>query len=612
MLQRYAALPLKWKPGTRWLYSDVGCMILGRIVELIAADSLDRFCANRIFGPLEMKDTRFKPDAAYAARCAATEQCAWRKKLVMGEVHDENAYAVGGVAGHAGLFSTAPDLAIFCRALLSGKLLKPETLDTMMKVPQIPAWPWQGLGWLVDPWTSKNSGFLPSRTAFGHSGWTGTSLWMDRASGLFAMQLGNTCHPSRSTRNNEDFRRIFYTGVAKAFYPRTTNTHSGLDRLMREDYRDVLGKRIALLTHHAAVDQLGRGILDVLAFAPEVTVSVVFSPEHGLHGQAEAGETVASEKERYPVVSLYGKRKAPTRDELNGVDLFVVDLQDVGARFYTYAATMKACMEVCAEARVPVLVLDRPNPIGGAVIEGPIASDISSMVCWGAVPIRHGLTMGEIALHLQKTVFAKQKLRVSVSALDGWTPVRLFSECSLPWLAPSPNIPTPETALLYVGSCLFEGTNLNEGRGTERPFQVIGAPWLKSDEVIGRVAPSVRRGCQLEAVEYTPVSIPGKASSPRYQDERCAGIRMAIIDSSAARPFALAVGLLAAIRTIHPQEFEWGESFDVLAGSVALRESIDRGDTAEAIVARYQAALTAYDGERPKLYTDTLNPPATG
>ncbi|MCC6487374.1 MAG: DUF1343 domain-containing protein [Candidatus Hydrogenedentes bacterium] len=612
MLQRYAALPLKWKPGTRWLYSDVGFMILGRIVEIAAADALDRFCANRIFTPLGMKDTRFKPDAAYAARCAATEKCPWRKKLVVGEVHDENAYAVGGVAGHAGLFSTADDLATFCRAYLSGKVLKPETLDTMMKVPQIPAWPWQGLGWQVDPWSTKNSGFLPSRTAFGHSGWTGTSLWMDRASGLFAMQLGNTCHPSRATRNNEDFRRIFYTGVAKAFYPRSTNTHSGLDRVLREDFQDLRGKKIALLTHHAAVDQLGRGILDVLALAPEVTISIVYSPEHGLRGQAEAGESVASEKAKYPIVSLYGDRKAPSKEELAGIDVFVVDLQDVGARYYTYAATMKSCMEVCAQARVPVLVLvlDRPNPVGGAVLEGPIAENTSSMVCWGAVPVRHGLTMGEIALHFQKTLFAKQRLSVSVSALDAWAPERLFPECSLPWLAPSPNIPTAHAALLYVGTCLFEGTNLNEGRGTGTPFEMFGAPWLNPKEVIAQVPAPVCAGCKLEAVEYTPVSIPGKASTPRYQDERCDGIRITVTDSAAIRPFALAVGLISAIRRTHPKEFEWGKTFDVLAGSADLRESIEKGEPVETLLARIQTPLAAYDAERPKLYAEAAKPPA--
>ncbi len=604
MLQRYASLPLKWEPGTRWLYSDVGFMILGRIVELVSADSLDAVCRRSIFAPLGMKDTAFNPDAALAARCAATENCPWRGKVMVGEVHDQNAFAVGGVAGQAGLFSTASDIALFCRALLGGKILKESTLAEMTRVPQIPAWPWQGLGWQIDPWSTKKWGFLPSRAAMGHVGWTGTSLWIDWDSGLFAILLGNTCHPTASTRNNEDFRRTFYTGVSRIFYRDTTNAHSGLDRLMREDFAELRGQRVALLTHHAAVDQLGRHILDVFALAPDVHLEVIYSPEHGLRGQAEAGAPVASEAGDTDVVSLYGDRKAPSVKELGGVDWFVIDMQDVGSRYYTYAATMKECLAVCAEAGVPVLVLDRPNPIGGDILEGPIAANTGSQVCWGAVPIRHGLTMGEIALHFQKTLFAKTKLRVSVSALDNWTPDRLFSQCTLPWRPPSPNIPTPETALLYAGQCLFEGTNLNEGRGTETPFHVVGAPWLKVAEVIALVPPEARAGCELEAIEYTPVTIPGKATSPRFQEEPCSGIRIRLVQPHAFRPITLAVALLQAILTRHPREFAWERSFDILAGSEALRSQIERGDAALQIVRTFAGPLETFDRERPKLYRE--------
>lgn len=606
MLQRYAELPLKWQPGTRWLYSDVGYMILGRIVELVAADSLDAFSQKRIFDPLKMTDTGFKPDAARAARCAATEDCPWRGKVMVGEVHDENAFAVGGVAGHAGLFGTAEDLAKFVRAFLSGQILKDETLAEMTRMPQIPAWPWQGLGWQLDPWSSMNSGFLTSRTAMGHSGWTGTSLWMDWDSGKFAIQLSNTCHPSRSVRDNPDLRRKFYGDVSKVLYPASTNTHSGLDRLMREGYGELRGKNVALLTHHAAVDQLQRHILDVFALAPDVFLKLAYSPEHGIRGQAEAGETVASERGPIPVISLYGARKKPTADELRQVDWFVIDLQDVGARYYTYAATMKSCLEACAEAGVPVLVLDRPNPAGGAVLEGPIAVNTSSPVCWGAVPARHGMTLGEIALHFQRTVFAKTKLRVSVSALDNWTPNRIFRECSLPWLPPSPNIPTPESALVYAGTCLFEGTNLNEGRGTESPFELIGAPWLDANAVLAALDRDAMEGFAIEATQYTPVSIPGKASKPRFQDERCKGLRITLRDPRQARPFSLTLALLETIRRIHPREFEWTSSFDVLAGSEHLRQQIEQGQPWKQIIASAESGLRAFDEQRPKLYDAAL------
>ena len=604
MLERYAAMPLRWPPGTRWLYSDVSFMVLGRIVELVSGRSLDAFCMERIFTPLEMNNTRYIPPADWAARCAATERCPWRGKTMIGQVHDENAYAVGGVAGHAGLFSTAPDLARFVRALLGGKVLKGETVDRMMQLGLVPAWPWQGLGWQLDAWPTKNFGFLPTRNSAGHAGWTGTSLWMDRTTRTFAILLSNTCHPARDTRDNETLRRSFHTAIGAIYYPNSTNTHTGLDRLVREDFRGLRGKRIALLAHHAAVDQFGRHIIDVLALAPDVTLARLYSPEHGLTGQAEAGATVGAQTAQVPVVSLYGKRTAPTADELSGIDTFAIDLQDVGARYYTYPATMRACLKACAAAGVPVLVLDRPNPCGGIALEGPIAANTDSLVCWGAVPARHGMTMGEIAEWFRTTELKDSGLDLTVNLLDGWRPERLFGECSLAWVPASPNLPTPETALVYSGTCLFEGTNVSEGRGTDTPFTLVGAPWLDAARVIAAVPGDATPGLQLAPATFTPRSIPGKAASPKYLDTECRGVRIAVTGPHAARPFATAVALLCAIRRIHPDQFVWEKSFDVLAGTPALREQIDRGGDPLNIIAGYAAPLAEFDAARPKRYVE--------
>jgi len=275
--------------------------------------------------------------------------------------------------------------------------------------------------------------------------------------------------------------------------------------------------------------------------------------------------------------------------------------------YYTYAATMKDCLEACAAADVPVLVLDRPNPVGGAVLEGPIAANTTSSVCWGAVPIRHGMTMGEIALYFQRTLFAESGLQVSVSTLDNWTPRNLFDDCSLPWLPPSPNIPKAATALLYTGTCLFEGTNLNEGRGTDSPFEVIGAPWLDSAAVLDELDENACAGIRVEATQFTPVSIPGKAANPRYQDHLCNGLRLTMLDSEHARPFSTVVALLTAIRRVHPREFEWGSSFDVLAGSDDLRKRIELGETWSEIIASRAMELAVFDRERPKLYKADLS-----
>lgn len=589
-------------PGERWVYSDFGFMMLGRVVEKISGGPLDVHCKETIFDPLGMVDTMFKPPAELRARCAATEACPWRKRVIVGEVHDQNAYAVGGVAGHAGLFSTAADLAKFLQALLSGKIVSGSTLVEMTTMDKVPTYPWQGFGWLVDPWRSKAQGFLPGRTAFGHTGWTGTCLWADRDTGVFAILLGNTCHPSGEKRDNDAFRRIVYTPIAKTYYPDRTAAHTGLDRLFRQDYEAIEGKRIALLTNSASVDQYGRRILDVLKLWPGVDLRLLYSPEHGIAGQAEAGQAVANQSGPVPVISLYGDRKAPTEAELAGVDLFVVDLQDVGARYYTYVSTMKHCLYACSAARVPVLVLDRPNPLGGLVLEGPIAQTTTSDVCAIKVPVRHGMTMGEIAYFIARTELGPEKAKVSIHLLDNWEPERLFDECALPWIPPSPNIPTAQTALVYAGMCLFEGINLNEGRGTDAPFFQFGAPWLDATAIAHMVPGPERIGIDLESVVFTPKSIPGKASSPRFQDVECRGLRLHITNPRNARPFTAALTLLQAVRTRHAAELEFSPFFDTLAGGPDLRIRLQRGESATTITAAYAPALAAFDKSRPRLY----------
>ena len=611
MVRQYAADGIAGPPGVNQRYSDAGFMLLALIAEAVSGQPLDVFSTQRIFEPLAMAHTAFNPPRSWSANCAATEKSAWRKRVILGEVHDDNAYAAGGVSGHAGLFSTAGDLALFCRGLLSGKLLRESTLVEMTTMGKVPGYPWRGLAWQMDPWGSKSIGFLPSRTVFGHTGWTGTSIWMDRETGLFAILLGNTCHPARKNRDNKTYRRVVHKAIARTFYPSTSNTHTGLDRLVREEFTALKNQRYALLTNHASTDQFGRPILDVLGLTRNGDLKRIFSPEHGIRGQAEAGETVASEAGAVPIVSLYGGQKAPTSEDLRGIDLFVVDLQDVGARYYTYHATMRKCIEACAKAGKPVLVLDRPNPLGGVVLEGPIAEVTTSPVSCAPIPIRHGMTMGELAAFYVHTELKNSPVRLRVNLLDNWPPQRLFDECSLPWTPPSPNIPTPETALLYVGMCLFEGVNLNEGRGTDTPFARIGAPWLDAEAIVHAIREDEAPGCTLEPVEYTPRSIPGKAASPRYIDEVCRGVHVTVTEPHELRSFTLAVALLSAIRSRHETEFEWREdgAFDTLAGGPDLRKRIQSGQSANAIVQTYAPELEAFDAKRPRFYAeDGINP----
>jgi uncharacterized protein YbbC (DUF1343 family) len=603
MLEEYGKEGIQNAPGISWRYSDAGFMLLGRIVEQVAGKPLDRFCTEQIFAPLKMTDTFFNPPAKLRPRCAATERCTWRNRLIQGEVHDENSYAVGGVSGHAGLFSTAEDLARFCRAFLGGELVSQAVLDEVAAVGQVPSYPWQGLGWWLDPWDTATTGFLPSRQALGHTGWTGTSLWMDRQTGIFAILLANTCHPVRDSRNNGVLRNTFYRAVARALYPRRTNTHAGLDRLLRENFQVMrASKRAALLTNHAAVDQMGRHILDVFNLGASSRLHVLYSPEHGIRGTHEAGASVASERAAVPVISLYGKQTRPSAAELAEVDYFLIDLQDIGSRYYTYMATMRECLAACAQAKKPVLILDRPNPLGGVVLEGLIAERTGSPVCCAPIPVRHGMTMGELAIFFLREEFSRQKLNLSVELLDSWRRDALFDECAYPWVPPSPNIPTPLTALLYVGTCLFEGTNLNEGRGTATPFHVFGAPWLDAESVIGRIEPHEMPGCRLTACRYAPRAIPGKASTPRYLDEECNGIRIQVNRPLEVRAFTLVLALLRAIRKQHPRHFEWKAFFDVLAGGEKLRTWLEQDRPAADIAAQYASQLDAFQASRPRRY----------
>ncbi|MBP8128272.1 MAG: DUF1343 domain-containing protein [Candidatus Hydrogenedentes bacterium] len=602
MVQRAALLDLAWPPGTRRQYSDIGFMILGRLVELVAGDSLDAYCRKRLWQPLGMTRTDFRPPPEWAPLCAATEDCAWRKRVIVGEVHDENASAAGGVSGHAGLFSTAPDLAKYCQALLSGRILKPATLTMMTRVGQLPFYPWQGLGWKVDPWGEGSEGYLPARSAFGHTGWTGTSIWMDRETRLFAVLLSNTCHPSRQRRDNRALRRAFYSAIAQHFYIARTNTHGGLDRLLWDVYRPLAGARTAVLTNNAAINEAGLRIREALQLHSEMMLRRIYSPEHGYDGAAEAGAAVVSQQGALPITSLYGTRRRPTAEELRETDFFVIDLPDVGARYYTYAHTMKDCLRACAESGTPVLVLDRPNPLGGAVLEGPVAQHGDSPVCWGAVPVRHGMTLGEIALFFQNTELKGAKLDLRVNRLDNWPRDYMFHQCSLPWAAPSPNIPRPDTALLYVGMCLFEGTNLNEGRGTESPFHLVGAPWLDPLRVLAELTPEETEGCLLRPTFYTPRSLPGRAVDPRFRDQLCRGIHVSVVDAPRVRAFTTSLAILRAIRRQHPEQFAWNPFFDTLAGGPGLREQVDADTPALDIVKGYAAAHAAYDKLRPRLY----------
>ncbi|NCC48361.1 MAG: DUF1343 domain-containing protein [Clostridia bacterium] len=317
----------------------------------------------------------------------------------------------------------------------------------------------------------------------------------------------------------------------------------GIDRLETVD-RLLKHQTVGLLTSAASIDHEFRH--SVNRVAERYQLKALFAPEHGIRGEQQAGALIDHQVDAQtglPVYSLYGENKAPSDEQLAGIDVFVIDLQDVGARFYTYLYSMIYCMKRCAEMGIPVVVLDRPNPVGGNRVEGPVLDPaFSSFVGLYPVPVRYGLTIAEFAGYINHSQSIGCEL--SVAPLSGWHRNACYDETGLTWVSPSPNIPTIDSALVYLGTCLFEGTNLSEGRGTTHPFELIGAPWLDHDRVLSQLNKTLLTGCHLRPCWFQP-------GGSKHQARTCAGFQIHILDRQTFKPYTAAVTLLDAIRQTH-------------------------------------------------------------
>lgn len=375
---------------------------------------------------------------------------------------------------------------------------------------------------------------------------------------------------------------------------------TGLDRVVGAKGEPLLGKRVGLLVHAASLTADGRHAIDAL-LASGVKVVRLFGAEHGYRGLAAAGETVADGVDAgtsLPVVSLYGKKSKPTAEDLEGLDAFVVDMQDAGVRFYTFAATMMHCLDACAGARVPMIVLDRPNPIGGLRIDGPLSGPESevprSLLNMTPGPLVHGLTMAEMAQVVNAS--REKKATLQPVRMDGWARSMTWADTGLPWVNPSPNLRSADACLAYPGTCLIEGTIATEGRGTDAPFLKIGAPWFKAEEM----AKAVRvKGFACEPTSFTPRSSPA-APAPKLLDVPCRGLEIRVTDAHLAEPWRLGLTLLIEMKGRHP-EFAWnrdGSGFDRLVGTRVLRAAIDRGNSVDAILAAEAPDVAAFRKSR--------------
>jgi len=598
-------------PGTTFLYSDTGFILLAEMVRRVSGQPLDRFVQTRLYTPLGMRHTTFKPPASWRPRIAPTE-IVDRDGPLRGVVHDGNARLLGGVAGHAGLFSTADDLARYCRMLLQGGTLEgrrylQEATVRAMFTPEVIGETTRGLGWDMSSGYSRTLGSFFSIGSVGHTGFTGPSIWLDPDSRGYVIILTNRVHPN-GKGSVVELRRRISAAVGARFAPvgeppRTTivtqtgtpasdetvvlgQTQSGLDQLASEGFARLRGHSVALVTNQTGVDAQGHRAIDLLWGAPGVTLRAVFSPEHGLDGQLDAavpnGRDAAT---GLPVWSLYGATRRPAPEMLAGVDTIVFDIQDVGVRYYTYLATLVYVLEEAARRHLAVVVLDRPNPITGRVVEGPVMDpDLRSFTAPHPIPVRTGMTIGEFAL----MVVAERQLGVQVSVvpLQNWERGLWFDQTGLPWVNPSPNIRSPLQALLYAGIGLVEATNLSVGRGTDMPFEVVGAPWIKPQELADAMNEKGLAGVEFRPIYFTP-------SSSVYAGQGVGGVRLIVTDRDAIRPVTVALALGRELSERYPGQFRPEAIQNLLVNRVTMW-SLLRGEPLTRIRSWAEAARASF------------------
>lgn len=393
------------------------------------------------------------------------------------------------------------------------------------------------------------------------------------------------------------------TAAASATTPASLQT--GAEMLVEQGFVPLAGKKVGLIANHTAM--VGdTHVADLLYDAPDVELVALFGPEHGLRGDADAGEKIddgRDDRTGVPIYSLYGETNKPTAEMLEDIDVLVFDIQDIGSRFYTYISTMGLAMEAAAEHGVAFMVLDRPNPLGGERIEGFIReADFTSFVGQFPIPVTHGLTVGELAKMIkgEGMVENMEALDLTVIELAGWSRSNLWPAIDRTWIRPSPNIPDFETALLYAGACFFEGTTASEGRGTETPFRLLGAPWADGDQLAETLNARNLSGVAFEAATFTPRSIDGMSANPKLKDTSLQGIRYRLTDIDAFRPVAAGIHVLHAFYTQAPDKdaFFRERWLNLLTGNRQTLERLQAGEAPEAIIAAWQADVDAFRTQR--------------
>lgn len=618
-----------YPPGTRFLYSDINFETLGFLVEKVTGMPLNEYASEKVFVPLGMKWTRFLPPVDWRPRIAPT-QYDEEDKMLRGVVHDPTARRMGGVAGHAGLFSTADDLAIFAQALLSGnEILNPLAIEKMI-TPQQPATATslRGLGWDIDSPFASNRGELLPVGSFGHTGFTGTSLWIDPTTDTYIIILTNAVHPrghgsvvslrahiatavvqslDLTVSENAKLRLARITGYNESLMAerrirvRDGETKAGIDVLEAQGFHELHPDashpvRVGLVTNQTAVNAHGRRTADVLANAQGIKLAAIFSPEHGVAGVLDTTQIGNSTDAATgaPVYSVYGDsdaKRRPTAEELAGLDVIVYDIQDMGVRFYTYESTLGYFLEAAAKAGKEIVVLDRPNPIGGGYMQGPIADEgRESFVSYWKTPVRHGMTVGELArmFNSERAIGAK----LTVVKMQGWMRGDWYDSTGMTWINPSPNMRNLTEATLYPGLGMIEGSNVSVGRGTDTPFELVGAPWI-TPSVLARYL----NEREISGVRFVPVSFTPNGSV--YAGQKCGGVNLVVTDRDALDAPELGLEIAAALHDLYPNEYKLA-AIDGLMRNKATLDALTAGEDPRRIAEVWQDDLDQFKNLRTK------------
>ena len=599
-LERIARDSLPQPPGTSFNYSDLNFVVLAELVRRVSGEPVDVYARRHIFEPLGMRDAVFAPGPALYGRLAPTMEGS------RGVPHDPNTRRMGGVSGAAGLFATADDLGRFAQALLDGGggVLKPATVQAMT-APQSPGGrlPARGLGWALSSPAGTWSEMLPAGS-FGHKGFTGTMLWVDPATRTYLVVLSSRVYPDGEPHGDALRDRVFGLVVAATGRPAPAASSSpalarprpepgfmaGVDVLSAERFAPLWGKRVGVVTNHTGLDAAGRRTIDLLHQAPGVKLAAIFTPEHGLSGKADAkvGNT-RDAATGLPVHSLYGDSLRPKPESLKGLDALVFDVQDAGVRFYTYMSTMAYAMEAAARRGIEFFVLDRPNPITAAAVAGPVLDgDLKGFTAYFPMPVRHGMTLGELA----RMFNAENRIgaRLTVVPMKGYRRDMWFDETGRPWVNPSPNLRSLTQAVLYPGVALSEASNVSVGRGTATPFELLGAPWIEAERLADELRARNVPGVDFSAVRFTPASGP-------YTGQTCEGVWLRVVDRDRLDSVGMGVEVLSTLYRLYPTQFQIDRALTLLGSRAALL-AIKEGQDPSTVAAAWQAGLERFHPTR--------------